>query len=870
MMDLMRWILIGIHVLCSWIWILCALPLHAQTQYFTYTSGTGNNANIILPLTLAPNIDGEPLAQGDEIGIFTEDGLCVGAIVWTPHTVQSITIWGNNDQTPQKDGMDVGDSIYYRIWRQSTNTEYKNIQVAYDGSMPFWNTTGRYRIDAIYVLSSLETFPAPAPPELLTPDDDALHLPVSLEFQWEKTPRTDRYRFQLATDNSFSNIVLDEDTITTSSYLVDGLAYGTTYYWRVRGINLAGQGQWSAARQFRTLDTPVPPILRTPPDGAGELEPPILFVWEITERADRYRLQVGRDMGFTEIVADVADLTSTSFELSTPLGYSTEYFWRVSGINAAGQGKWSDIWRFTTMSRAIEIKNPTHYTVWQENSIKTIEWTSRGVERLRIEFTGNNGATWTIIEESFSAEQGTYQWTVPAVPSTQARVRLTDTANENTRAVSPVFSIYPRRLSLAHSVSFGDPSSVQSYRMIGLPGNNNRPISAFMEGKPGSDWIAFHDTGEDENYLIEYDGSATFNFVPGRAFWVLSRNGLTIERTEDAVPLSDSNTYTIPLHPGWNIISNPFEVPINWSDVQALNTINDPLWDYNGSFSQTNTFQPYSGYYYYNRDNRSSLSIPYPNGVSLSKPSAPPADPLHGVYLSIERDTAVLSHAKFAVLDLAVDNIEQYSIKAPPADFEEASIRIIHPENKKALHRHVEYLSDEGFEVHLRVSLPQERTYTLAVVPTKDLEDREMVLIQNRTGKRIAVSKSYRVNVSTSKGDEHYTLLIGTRNFVEEAASRYMPEAITLSQNYPNPFNPSTIIEYSIPENYRGAHAVLEIFNILGQRVRTLVHDYHTAGFYVVQWDARDDQGAAVPSGMYIYRLQVGGHVLSRTMHVIK
>ena len=81
------------------------------------------------------------------------------------------------------------------------------------------------------------------------------------------------------------------------------------------------------------------------------------------------------------------------------------------------------------------------------------------------------------------------------------------------------------------------------------------------------------------------------------------------------------------------------------------------------------------------------------------------------------------------------------------------------------------------------------------------------------------------------------------------------PEVFALANNYPNPFNPATTIKYALPQ---AADVVLTVYNVLGQPVRTLVAENQTAGRYVVEWDATNDSGHRLSSGMYFYRLQAG------------
>ncbi len=82
----------------------------------------------------------------------------------------------------------------------------------------------------------------------------------------------------------------------------------------------------------------------------------------------------------------------------------------------------------------------------------------------------------------------------------------------------------------------------------------------------------------------------------------------------------------------------------------------------------------------------------------------------------------------------------------------------------------------------------------------------------------------------------------------------------TLSQNYPNPFNPSTSINYNL---INSGNVRIEIFNIKGQRVRTLLNHYKDKGLYSVEWFGKDDFGHPVSSGLYLYKLIANGKTLS-------
>lgn len=98
------------------------------------------------------------------------------------------------------------------------------------------------------------------------------------------------------------------------------------------------------------------------------------------------------------------------------------------------------------------------------------------------------------------------------------------------------------------------------------------------------------------------------------------------------------------------------------------------------------------------------------------------------------------------------------------------------------------------------------------------------------------------------------------------------PQSFALKSNYPNPVNPQTWIEYQLPQSPEviGQRAILKIYNLLGQTVRTLVDEVQSPGFYRVAWDGTNEAGELVNSGIYIYRLQFGSFVQTHKMIVIR
>jgi len=94
-----------------------------------------------------------------------------------------------------------------------------------------------------------------------------------------------------------------------------------------------------------------------------------------------------------------------------------------------------------------------------------------------------------------------------------------------------------------------------------------------------------------------------------------------------------------------------------------------------------------------------------------------------------------------------------------------------------------------------------------------------------------------------------------------------LPTSFSLNQNYPNPFNPETTIEYVVAQ---GAHVELAVYNILGDKIKTLVSGYQAAGSYIVKWQADTDNGSTVASGVYFYKLTAGDYTDTKKMTLLK
>ncbi|QOJ27481.1 MAG: T9SS type A sorting domain-containing protein [Ignavibacteriales bacterium] len=192
----------------------------------------------------------------------------------------------------------------------------------------------------------------PAQVSLLNPVNAAVNQPVALQLEWSLSQLALSYQLQVATDSLFTQLVVNDSTLTDTTKNISGLMHDRNYYWRVRGKNSIGLSVWSQVYRFRTI-VPVPqsPVLVQPGNGAVNTPYSFFLRWRKPAYGVQFHLQIATDSAFTALYINDSTMTDTT-RLLQNLEDGVRYIWRVAASNIAGKSDFSGVWSFSTRMKA--------------------------------------------------------------------------------------------------------------------------------------------------------------------------------------------------------------------------------------------------------------------------------------------------------------------------------------------------------------------------------------------------------------------------------------------------------------------------------------------------------------------------------------
>ncbi|HEV8539360.1 MAG TPA: FlgD immunoglobulin-like domain containing protein [Bacteroidota bacterium] len=361
------------------------------------------------------------------------------------------------------------------------------------------------------------------------------------------------------------------------------------------------------------------------------------------------------------------------------------------------------------------------------------------------------------------------------------------------------------------------------------------------------------------------------SFTPGTSFWLVTQSGFsfTTGPGQSVFPPPGAGAYPIVLESGWNQIANPFAYPVSWTSIIQNSQISDttisrPNYYDGDEYAVADILQPWGGYFVYNTLNRPvTLFVPPKETVALAITRRNQIDGWEEELMYAENFAAEIpelglkdSRNLLGFWKEAAPSRTRINDREPPPIGEYLRLSIV--DGGKDFMTRVAELPVDGLTWEVEVSSTSSHQVALVTLSRlgKIPEGFQLYVLDKDNLNSIPLTEG---RFSLQLGEPfHKSLLkviVGTKEYAEQQGGGIplVPLSHALEQNYPNPFNPGTQIRYQLS----GRSGVrLEIFDIAGRRVRSLVDAVQLTGVYTFTWDGRNDAGTEVASGMYIYRLR--------------
>jgi len=384
------------------------------------------------------------------------------------------------------------------------------------------------------------------------------------------------------------------------------------------------------------------------------------------------------------------------------------------------------------------------------------------------------------------------------------------------------------------------------------------------------------------NGWVEYNSAApTISpFMPGRAFFMIVADANKVIDSGAGKTVATNNRYPIELKKGWNLFSNPFNFPVSRENLTLVNSsipqdsTKLSIRSYERGWNIDDTIEPWKGYAIYVEPKRANEKIqlllcPIATTPRIGKNSAVAATSTKDWTLQIAAKAgAALDTINWVgARSTAAMEYDDFDLFEPPVIGEYVSVYV--PNESWSLHP-MKYTADfrpanqDVYEWPLRVnSNSPSGEVNLEFKGLANLPNGfEAYLVDEAYGmaRNLKHNPSYRLVASANGIEKSLQLLVGKPEALQKISGgiALVPQAFELAQNFPNPFaaktaSALTAIRYTLPKS---ATVTVEVYNMLGQKVRTLVNrQIQGADYYIATWNGRDEVGKEVSSGIYLYRI---------------
>ncbi|MDR3627190.1 MAG: T9SS type A sorting domain-containing protein, partial [Ignavibacteriaceae bacterium] len=774
-------------------------------------------------------------------------------------------------------------------------------------------TTYYWRVNATNVegtspwsnIWSFRTLGNPTRPAIIYPAANSTNIPLNINFTWgkakdeitsdnitksskqsskllgfsetNKTTTVSNYWMQLATDTTGTNYFVNDSTLTDTTKLVSGLNYYTNYYWRVRAMNESGWGAYTGWSMFTTIiDTPAIVQQISPAYGSIDSVMPVQLTWSSSARAATYRLQFSKDSTFTTAIIDTAGQTDTTFTFYELKNLIT-YYWRINATNAGGTSAWSNVWKFQIYvdpSLAV-LAYPA------SNSINipvdlNFRW-SNAQDQLMLSKVGSGKANRKSITKAGLpgnkkiAGLSRYWFQLMADTTSKSYISNDSTLTDTVKFVSGLTNLtqYWWRVRVFYDTAWGactnwskfitvidTPDIVQLSVPIDSSNGNILPIKF--------NWFS---SARAATYRLQISSDSTFTTseidslgLKDTSFYVNKLNSLTkyywrVNASNAGGACSWSSiwnfktlgnpTQAILVYPGNNSVNIPVTVNFSWNKSQEQLAI--AKLKVNMKNAKTITNAGASGKkkisnvsrYWFELMTDTTITNFVVNDSTLTDTTKTVSGlrNLTNYWWRVKgmNETGWGTYTNWSKFTTIVDTPGIATLISPNGSSRilETAISVLFTWEKA----------------------PYASTYEYQIASDKNFG----TVYWDTTNVSDTVSMYYGMVTSTFYWRVRGSNIAGTGSWSEvmtvstvtgtDRISKDIPIAYELYQNYPNPFNPSSKIRYALPFN---SNVKIEIYNVLGQKVKEILNEEKAAGYYEVNFNT-----TGLASGVYLYMIYV-------------
>ncbi|MBM4165522.1 MAG: T9SS type A sorting domain-containing protein [Ignavibacteria bacterium] len=758
----------------------------------------------------------------------------------------------------------------------------------------------------------------PSVPTLISPENGAVNQEITLIATWNASDSAIVYRLQVAKDSLFETIVVDISEIENTSKEIGPLSSNTKYFWRVSAQNVGGSSEFSEKWNFTTkfIAPSNAPTLVSPENNATEISTKVVLVWNYSQGADNYGVQVATDSLFENLIVNDSTVTDTTKKVT--LASLTTYYWRVDARNAGGNSAYSNIWSFTTVFVPIPsvpvLMYPQNNSVHQPRII-ALEWEpSLNAETYLLQIATDSLFEVMVLEDSTIVET-TKEVELLGITKYYWRVRA-----KNVGGISNFSDVWNFTTIIA-------PPTVPQ---LVSPQNNATNVSLVIN-------LRWRKTERTETYRLQLSTDSLFEtFVVDdstlvdtlrevgplayntRYFWRVSAKNFggtsefsNVRRFSTVISPPPAPTLLTPENGAtnlpqsilftWNLVGGTgfviYHLQLSIDSLFATYVVNDSNI-FGNTQLQVNGLQGSTQYYWRVRARNNSGYGEFSTVWNFSTATIPPLPPVllfpFNGSQNIPREVLVrwrsslnaeLYHLQIA-LDTAFENFvvndtsiaDTMKLVGPLQFFTKHYWRVRAKNNTGygdwSLRRsfttliqvpqqvmllapeHNATISSDSIIFRWNKSFPEVNHYGIVIAldtafanivyaDTSVLDTQKVVrgLINDRR-------YWWKVSAHNITGWGQFSEIRKFTLFISGVAELGgIPKVFSLEQNYPNPFNPSTIIEFHLPQQ---GFVTLNVFDVLGNNISTLLHQEFSAGNFAYEWNASD-----VPSGIYFYRISV-------------